>query len=300
MLPGLAELQSYTTAHGIEAATRWFYQAAVESEACRAFVLLLDGVATSTGDERGSRVAGARTTLQTPRILVVPAFFHRERPQYGGDGRFVVAAAQAAGLVAQVAQTHSRGGVSENVPLVWQALAACPDQPTWLVSLSQGGAEVRRLLAVHAGEPELANLRGWVNIGGLVRGSHWIDALLGDSFHRMSVRAGCRALGISYEGLRELCTDHPLWYGPMEVPAHVTVVNLLAVPLLEHVHPRIKGRYRQMASVGPNDGMVVLSEALVRPGWIYPVWGTDHFFQGAGVQPLLDRLFRWIRADVRL
>jgi hypothetical protein len=40
--------------------------------------------------------------------------------------------------------------------------------------------------------------------------------------------------------------------------------------------------------------MAPLPSLLVQPGQIYPVWGTDHFFQTPQAQPLFHRLFAYI------
>ena len=78
---------------------------------------------------------------------------------------------------------------------------------------------------------------------------------------------------------------------PAIAPPGLRVINVVACPLAEHVGPRIQRRYRELAPLGPNDGSTLVADALVRPGFIYPVLGADHYFQTPQAPGLLRKLF---------
>jgi hypothetical protein len=84
----------------------------------------------------------------------------------------------------------------------------------------------------------------------------------------------------------------------MLLPPGLRVVNLIGVPLHSHVQQRsLFKRYGWMQEMGPNDGISLLSDLVVEPGLIYPLWGADHYFRTPQVSPLLYRLFRLIRRE---
>jgi hypothetical protein len=284
-VPDARRLSEVMGSEGIDFATMLFYQAIHASPLHGEFVRLIDGLPASAAT---GPVAG--------KLLIVPAMFYRERPALGGEGRLVAEVARSCGLEAEILPVSSRGSVTENQRFVWEALVRETRDDLWLFSLSKGGAEVRLALESHAGHAALRKIRGWINVSGLVRGTHYIDSMLGSAPGRLRARAFCLALGMSYEGVKELRTTHRYWRDPPEPPAGMTVINLVGVPLLCHIQEGLVARYRRLSRFGPNDGFVLLPESIVLPGLIYPIWGSDHLFRSPQVSPLLYRVFRYVRA----
>jgi hypothetical protein len=278
-LPDVAELGRITAEHGLDFATMVFYRAVLGSPDYGDFVRLVD----SYSMEPRPRAPG-------PTLLIVPAMFYRERPDLGGDGRLVAAIARACGFRVEVVPTLSRGSTAQNADVIQAALDTARGTPLWIFSLSKGGGEVRLALQRAPG-PSTTPLRGWINASGIVRGSHFIDQMLGSPVRRLRARAFCLALGTSYAGARELQTTHPYWQAPFAAPERMTVINLVGVPLGCHVQKGLVGRYRRLGMLGPNDGFVLLPETLILPGLVYPIWGSDHLFRSPQVSPLLYRLF---------
>jgi hypothetical protein len=78
---------------------------------------------------------------------------------------------------------------------------------------------------------------------------------------------------------------------PASSPPELPVINLIGCPLSHHLGtPFGRLRHRQMASLGPNDGLTLLRDALLEPGSVYPVWGADHYFRLPAIPTLLTRL----------
>jgi hypothetical protein len=286
-VPDTRELERVTAEHGLDFATMAFYRAVLASPIHGGFVRLVDGHSTAP-----------RPRLRGPALLIVPAMFHRERPDLGGDGRLVASIARACGFRVEVLPTRSRGSVSENASIIRAAVEKERGTPFWLFSLSKGGGEVRRALQQRPLRDLSGCLRGWINASGIVRGSHFIDHMLGSPTGRLRARAFCMALGASYAGVRELQTTHPYWKEPFEPPAQMTVINLVGVPLGCHVQKGLVGRYRRLGMLGPNDGFVLLPETLILPGLIYPIWGSDHLFRSPQVSSILYRLFNLLQDRV--
>ena len=284
LVPNRGDLQRLTTEQGLNFATMVFYRAVLASPLYAQFVRLVDDYQVTP-----------RTRLVGPKLLIVPAMFYRERPDLGGDGSLVATIARACGFRVEVIRTVSRGSISENASVIWEAIESEKTSPLWLLSLSKGGGEVRLALQQHAGNEALRRVRGWINVSGIVRGSHFIDYMLATPSRRLRARAFCLALGTSYAGAKELQTSHTYWQTPFKPSEQMTVINLVGVPLGCHVQKGLAGRYRRLGTLGPNDGFVLLPETLIHPGLIYPIWGSDHLFRSPQVSPLLYKLFNLLQ-----
>jgi len=289
-IPDTRGLREVMLSKGVDFATMLYFQAIHASPLHGEFARLIDGLPAS--GMAGPPAPGT----SCGKLLIVPAMFYRERPALGGEGRLVAEVANSCGFETEILPIGSRGSVTENQALVWEALVREARSDLWLFSLSKGGAEVRLALQTHAGHPVLRKIRGWINVSGLVRGTHYIDSMLSSATGRLRVRALCLALGMSYEGVKELQTTHSHWREALELPAEITVINLVGVPLLCHIQEGLVARYRRLSRFGPNDGFVLLPESIILPGLIYPIWGSDHLFRSPQVSPLLYRVFRYVRA----
>jgi hypothetical protein len=290
-VPDRAALQQLAKEKGIDLATAIFYQAILASPMHSPFVRAVD-----------AEIAVPAPTPSRYHLLIVPALYYQELPQYGGDGRAIATIAQACGLRVTVASLLSKGSLSDNAAILWQTLCAITDHPAGeevlLLSLSVGGGEARILFAEHAGSPQMERLAGWINICGLVRGIPLAEQLLHNPLRRLHTRTVCKVIGLDFALVRELDPAHPYWQGEVMLPKELRVANLIGVPLHCHVQQRsLFRRYGRMQSMGPNDGMALLPDLLVEPGVIYPLWGADHFFRTPQVSPLLYRLFRHVRRE---
>ena len=294
-VPTRETLQALTKERGIDLATAIFYQSILASPCHGPFVRAVD--------------AESVMPLSTPsryHLLIVPALYYQELPQYGGDGQAIAAIAQACGLRVTVAPLLSKGSLSDNAAILWETLCRVnaaaelkqDNAEVLLLSLSVGGGETRIMFGEHAGAPQLERVVGWINICGLVRGVPLATQLLQNPLRRLHTRTICKVIGVDFALVRELDPAHAYWQNELTLPSTVRVVNLIGVPLHSHVQQRaLFKRYGWMQELGPNDGMALLSDLLVEPGLIYPLWGADHYFRTPQVSPLLYRLFRLIRRE---
>ena len=291
LMPDRTQMQKLLELHGIELTTAIFYQAILSASTHGPFVKAVD-----------AEKVEALPTPSRLQLLLVPALYYQELPQYGGDGEAIAQIAQACGLRVTVAPLLSKGSMRDNAAILWETLrglavdGAGAGDDVLLLSLSVGGGEVRIMLDEHAGAPELARLCGWMNICGLVRGIPLATKLLHNPLRRFHSMTICKAIGLDFTLVRELDPDHAYWQGAMALPPTLRVVNLIGVPLHSHVQQRsLFKRYGWMQKLGPNDGLALLDDMLVEPGVTYPLWGADHYFRTPQVSPLLYKLFRYIR-----
>jgi hypothetical protein len=267
--------------HGIDFATTLFYDRIRRAPQNRALVDALDGAgsAPAIGRARG-------------RVLIVPALFYRERPEIGGDGAVVQRAALEAGLDVDVLPTPSAGTAHENAAVLRTMLPDYVTESTVVVSLSKGAADTRLALESMPSLPR--GLRAWVIVSGLVHGTPAIDWMLARWWRRLALRY-LLARGGAPPALAEEFTTQSSLSRRASAPAGLPVFNLIGCPLSHHLTTRFgRMRHQQMAHLGPNDGLTLLRDAIVEPGLVYPVWGTDHYFRTPGVPELMRRLITFL------
>ncbi len=215
-------------------------------------------------------------------IGVVPGAFYREHRNTGADGARVLAIAEKLGLPAEVIPTASFGTLAENAMAVHRWLDAKRGRRIALISLSKGGADLKRAMALPGADVAFADVSAWVNISGIVHGTplvdwlrqrpirHWIVRLLlwWRGHPRMTLGDLRRGPGTVLDG----------WPG---LPPHMCVVHVCGVPLRRHLtHPWAPRAYERLAPFGPNDGGgILLADALHFPGIVCPVWGADHYLE---------------------
>lgn len=277
--PALAEI---ARCEGIDAATQRLYHAVRESPLHAPFIHAVEQLnGEPAADYRG-------------KVLIAPAAFYREYPRFGGDGRMIRRIAEAYGLETALLPTPSKGGVVESARIIRDALEAEPHDGVVLVSLSKGGADVRLALA----ESEVAahKVDVWLQIGGMIHGTPLVDDLLGRGWPARGILRGFLALTRASTALvHELSARPGALLSPRAVaPAGITVLNVVGFPLREHLRGRLRTRHAKLARLGPNDGCTLLREAVVEPGFIYPLWGGDHYFRSPDAPILIARLFRYL------
>ena len=280
-----AVLAELTRDHGVDFATAVWYERVRSAEPHRAFIEAVEALD-----------ADAARPPTSARLLLAPAAFWREYPQFGADGAAVLAVARTLGMDAEMIRTPSTGSVPANARVIREALAKEPVGSVILASLSKGGADVRMALEQ---APTLARkVRAWINVCGILHGSPLVDDMLdGPWWRRLAVRAFLARWRASFDLIREMR------HAPSPraaAPAGVFVVNVVACPLSSHTAGAITKRYQKLAEIGPNDGSTLLTDAIVDGGVIYPVWGADHYFRTPDAPELIRRILLHLGANGHL
>ncbi len=281
-----ADVQRIHAQHGLEIATRAWYESLLLSRhgEFKTCIDALDIDALQRLDP---------DTRQRYRLLVVPGMFYREHPEVGADGRLIADIATRLGLECEVIDVASRGSIRGNSERIGEALERAGDKNIWLVSMSKGSSEVLHFL--QSGRPS-PQLKGWLNIAGIAAGSPHADRKLSSPLRRLFYRLLCAALGVDYRVMHELHTNHPMWAGTLHA-ADLQCIHVAPVPLRAHLTAKLQPRYRKLAALGPNDGIVPVTDVMRLPGLVYPLWGADHFMRTPGIAELIYRFFCYILVD---
>jgi len=280
-----AVLAQLTREHGVDFATALWYDRVRSAEPHREFIEAVEALD-----------ADAALAPTSARLLLAPAAFWREYPQFGADGAAVLGVARDLGLDAEMIRTASTGSVSENARIIREALEKEADGSVILASLSKGGADVR--LALEQDPALTRKVRAWINVCGIIHGSPLVDGMLdGPWWRRLALRAFLARWRAGFGLLRE---SRHAPFPRATAPAGVYVVNVVACPLSAHTAGAITRRHRQLGARGPNDGSTLLTDAIVDGGVIYPVWGADHYFRTPDAPVLIRRILLHLGATGRL
>ena len=220
-------------------------------------------------------------------FLLVPGWRYRTEPATGADLAQVRRVLEGLALATRLAPIDENGTVEANAA----ALAAeierlVPDgRRLILVSTSKGGPETHLALDRLQQAGRAGQVAAWVNIGGLLHGTaiadHW-DAW---------PRSWLAAIGFAFRGhhtraIPSMATAASrARIAASQLPAHVLVVNYLAVPRERDLTDWTRSNYAILAEHGPNDGLTLLPDAIVPQGITVAELGFDHFF----LTPDLDR-----------
>jgi hypothetical protein len=250
------------------------------------------------------RLASIPTNQFVPRLdvtlAIAPGAFHVESPETGADGLLLRTEAARFGCRTDLIPTQSFGHLSDNAHIIRDWLANHSHESIIVVSLSKAGAEVKLALAE---APEVfASVPLWVNLSGIVQGSALAGWLLARRWRCAPVRLLFWYRRYAFSVIRELergpgsVLDFPL-----RLPHGMKALHVAGFPLPGHLtSPLARRGFRRIAPLGPTDGGgIVLADLLSWPGWIYPVWGADHYLRPAGqdLRDLMRRVLHFVHAE---
>jgi hypothetical protein len=256
---------------GIDAATERLYRSLIESPLHGPFIRRVDELCEEPAP------AWNRDAV----LVIVPGASYRENPRSGADGRLVREQAERLGCPTDLVPVATTGTLRQNARILCDWLAAQPERPVILATLSKGGPDVKMALAEPDAERAFRNVVGWINLCGILNGTPMADWLLSWSPGAVLVRLYARLRGGSAAFLRDLR------YGPgglkdfeLRLPAHIQLISIVGFPLREHLSRRVARRcHRRLEPHGPNDGGLILADVCALPGLVYPIWGADHYLQ---------------------
>ncbi len=215
-------------------------------------------------------------------IAIAPGAFYREHQGTGADGSAILQIARDLGCPAALIPVPSFGRVDSNARHVRDWLLNRPERRIVLLSLSKGGADVKRCLAQPRSSEAFEKVAAWLSLSGIVQGTPLIAWLRARRLRWWGVHGLLWLRGQRGAALRDLRhgTDSLLNPWPA-LPDHLTVVHVCGVPLRHHLHhPWAARAYDRLAPLGPNDGGgILLADLLSLPGIVYPIWGADHYLQ---------------------
>lgn len=231
-----------------------------------------------TRNEAHQQVSSITKYTDQYSVLFVPGWGYLSNSQEtGADLRRPREILTELGFDTHLLEIQSNGSVEENARIVVDELLhhLQGNKKLILVSASSGGPTIAEALRDEriARQPQLV---GWLNICGVMNGSPVIDRFLGWP-GSLLLRIVSLFEGWEYDDLLSLsrARSRPRYAG-FQPPAQMTVLNYIGIPFSGQVSSMGKQFYHLLKKQGPNDGLTLVTEALV-PGYTIMALGVDHF-----------------------
>lgn len=279
-------LRRVTASEGVDFTTALLYDRLRKSPRHAPFIQKLQARLTD-----GASPAPRKTTL-----VIVPGALYVERPDLGGDGRVVRATAEAAGWRTVLIPLASRGAAAHNARLILSWLAEHQSENLVLVSLSKGGADLRRAMEAPEAVELSQRVLVWINVGGPLNGTKLVDWVLASRWRRALLQGQYWLQRRDFRFVTEMAHSPASFH----LPPQLRLINLIGFPLYRHLStPFSRFCHRRLSAFGPSDGTTLLSDLHTWPGEVYPVWGGDHYFRPeAKAQKLMRALLDYLATEI--
>jgi len=214
------------------------------------------------------------------KILFAPGWLYKSNPETEADFARTRRSLDYIGIPYQFVPLQEDGTVADNAQLLAEAIRETRDdvRPVIVVSASKSASEVALALGSILRPEETKGVYAWINVGGVIDGTpladHWT------SFpHNLFARLAFLFNGWQYASLVDLRMDRSAErLADIQLPAHLVVVNYLAVPMGSQVSAGARKRYRLLSRFGPSDGLAPLASTSVSGGITIVELGADHYF----------------------
>jgi hypothetical protein len=287
-----ATLHQIAQQEGVDFATALFFDRFQKSPARAKFIQRINTLSQSALPPRHAIDA---------QVVIVPGALYLERPDIGGDGRLVREVTERFGWDSDLIPLASVGSLAENARRICDWLAHHSAEQIILVSLSKGGAEIKMALADPNASVLFRKVVAWINVCGPLNGSRMANWILASRVRTRLVRLQYRLQQRDFRFITDLRhgANSPLNFA-MRLPPGIKLVNLIGFPLRQHLTtPFSRFYHRTLATYGPNDGTILLSDLHQWPGDIYPVWGADHFFRPENkARDLIAAVLRYLAEEL--
>jgi hypothetical protein len=213
-------------------------------------------------------------------LVFAPAWLYRSHPHNGADFRRPRQVLDAIGVESRLLDLPEDGIVDENAARIAAALRGpgTPGRKRIIVSTSKSGSEVALALGGILTSEELSDVAAWINIGGLLQGTPFVDISL-DSWHAPFVRFWFTLQGWNWAAAKSMATPiRRARFATLRFPDHLLIINFVGVPLSGDMTLRSQPGYALLKPFGPNDGLALLADEIL-PGSLTVLQpGVDHYF----------------------
>ena len=146
-----------------------------------------------------------------------------------------------------------------------------------IVSASSGSPAVALALGEILTSSDVSHVAGWLNIGGILRGSPVIDHYQ-QWPQRFVFNVFTWIQGWDTENIATMSEGNlRARFEQFEFPKTITIVNYIGIPLSGHITPRAKDGYEILRQIGPNDGLTMILDEIVPDAPTIVSIGFDHF-----------------------
>ncbi len=222
-------------------------------------------------------------------VVVVPGYDYIDTgPQTGANFALPLKLLGEMGMPAIFVEVDPIGTVEENAAELVNVLRekVDPRKRVLLVGASSAGPAIHLALGKLLETNETNRVDAWMNMGGLLGGSHamdWLSSGFIGPFFRLVVWTTSWRME-SFESMRAGESQERL--KTLQMPEHIVVLNYVGLSLSGDIADYEFSQYRFLRRYGPNDGFSLLPDMILPGSCSLLAASSDHFF---GEDPLIDK-----------
>ncbi len=279
-IPSREYLKSLSHETSVDFATLYLAKSILEIEANRGFHLEFQNELSKlkAGIETGERHLPANSDSYV--FLFVPGWVYKSEAGNGADFANPRKILTQQGLDNSLIEIDETGTMEENAAYVAKEIIRYnhSNKNLILVSASSGGPAVIQAIGELLSPSQLKNVRAWVNIGGILRGSFLADSAVRWP-KRWLVKLFLLFKGWDYDSIESMTVkrSHER-ITRVNIAAHIFCLNYAGIPLSGHITKRAKGGYMDLRKRGPNDGLTLITDELIPNSVTIAEIGLDHFY----------------------
>ena len=146
-----------------------------------------------------------------------------------------------------------------------------------LAGSSSAGPVIHLALGELLDEKELSSIKAWLNLGGILRGTPFIDYFEGRP-QRWLFNVYIWFEGLDKQAILSMGTAQGRRrFSRLQLDSEIVVINYMGIPLSGQLSQYSGTGYRMLRSHGPNDGLALLTDEIVPGSLTVVALGTDHF-----------------------
>jgi hypothetical protein len=213
-------------------------------------------------------------------IAFVPGYAYKKDPTTGADFAQQRRLMSAAGFKNVLIETDELATVDRNARIVASEILRLSEghRRIILVSTSKGGTEVALAIGELLPPERLEGVKAWISIGGLLRGTPSADQALRWP-KSWWVRVAFFFTGHRGELIEDLNTKKRREvFAQLKFPGDMLMLQYVGAPLSGQIAAYVQGRYDDLKSLGPNDGLTLLADELIDGGVVITDIGLDHYY----------------------
>jgi hypothetical protein len=212
-------------------------------------------------------------------ILLVPGFDYVENGHItGADFKKPRALLEQAGYEVLFVDIDPIGSVEENAAYLTAKIAEHRRRKIVIAGASSAGPAIHLALGQTANRDDLANVKAWLNLGGILQGVPVLDQFSsGPKGWLLSTIIWFKGWKKhSFESMRTAVSRQR--FAALAVPRHIQIYNYLGLSLSGDISKFASDKYAMMQGDGPNDGLTLLTDAIAPNSFTVLSPKTDHFF----------------------
>ena len=210
-------------------------------------------------------------------FLFIPGWLYQSMPETGADFAIIREKFTQFGLQNELLASSENASIEYNALIIKQRVEQLADKKIILVSVSKSGSEVASLIndAFLQKNPQL---KGWINISGLLKGTPLAN--IADQFPLdLMMKTVFSFYHLDTKVIKELKhQQQKSYFSDYHPDDNFTILNLVAIPFFDQLSFSAFAGYQFLYDYGPNDGRALIIDQLA-PGKTLVEIGLDHYFK---------------------